>query len=215
MPRPSLPARVRASRGAARGIPHTRLCVRSVAPALLAGAALALAGCGSIAEAPEEPAAKPVQLSVQSVRFSERTQDPGQAVTLTMRVANTGPNPVEHLVITLSGIGQTRLAPADLIEELPEDYPEQLPDTIEQPAWTVDEAPGRYALAAGDQYDAGRLAAGEETTVEWTLGALTSGDHTLQYRVTAGLTDNAAEATTGNGLTGQISATIREYEPSQ
>lgn len=178
---------------------------------LMAGAALlATGGCGTVSTAAKEPAAKAVQLQVAPARFSSAKQLPGDQVTLSLRVKNTGTNPVDHLVVTLSGNEPNQLAVRN-VDDNPNDIPQgtnDLPDSVARAAWFIDDGPQHAPLAGGDTWDAGALAPGATTTVKWSMAAITPGAHTLRYYVAGGLTDNAVKATSGEGLTGTVSATI-------
>ncbi|MEH3054149.1 MAG: hypothetical protein PGN13_09120 [Patulibacter minatonensis] len=168
-----------------------------------------LAGCGSVSQAPEEPAAKPVQLKVQPAKFDATKQLPGDQVTLSMTITNTGANPVDNLIVTLQG---TRPDQVQLRENAnPNDIPQgtdDLPNTVKRKAWFIDDGPQHAPLAGGDSWNGGSLAPGRTKTLRWSMAAITSGTYTLKYFVSGGLTDKAAKATSGEGLEGTVKATI-------
>jgi hypothetical protein len=170
---------------------------------------LATGGCGSVSQAEKEPAAKPVQLTVQAPKFSSKTQLPGDQVTLSLTVKNTGANAVDHLAVTLSGTrpDQIQLRGVDNPNDIPQGT-DDLPNTVKRKAWYIDDGPNHTPLANGETWDAGPLAAGRTTTLRWSMAAITPGTYTLTTNVAGGLTDNAAKATSGTGLKGSVTATI-------
>lgn len=166
-----------------------------------------LASCGD--DTPAQPAAKPVELTVQPARMTPATQRPGDAATLSITVTNSGSTPIQHLAVTLSGFDDTRIPSRS--ETNPNEIPQgtsDLPDAQPRPAWFIDEGPNNTPLAGGDTWDGGALAPGRTKTLRWTFAALTPGRHSLQYEVTSGLTDAQAKKTTGTGLKGTVTATI-------
>jgi hypothetical protein len=166
-----------------------------------------VAGCGSISAAEKEPAAKPVQLQVSQGKFSKQLQSPGEEVTFSLTVKNTGSNPAPGLVVELKGLADTTLAdPSD--NGRVRDTKTDLPDATKRAAWFVDDFPDGPALGDSFLYPVGALAPGRTRTLRWQLGAQTGGTHTLGYQVWSGLTDNEAKATSGTGLTGSVTAKI-------
>lgn len=163
-----------------------------------------------MAEAPEEPAAKPVELAVSPARFSAEKQRPGDEVTLSLTIKNTGSNPAPEVLVQLRGLEKTTLAdPMD--EGRLRTTPDDLPNAVTRAAWFVDGWPGDTPpLGASNLYPGGRLEPGRTRTMRWRLSAQRGGDHTLEYQVFSGTTDNAAKATSGTGLKGTVSATISE-----
>ncbi|MFT4035277.1 MAG: hypothetical protein QM679_06850 [Patulibacter sp.] len=189
--------------------PERGTTVRLLTLTALAGPLLT-AGCGSVASAPQEAAARPVQLKVQPARFSATTQLPGDRVRLSITITNTGSTKVDNLVVSLEGNEPAQLAVRN-VDDNPNDIPQgttDLPATIKRAAWFIDDGPQHAPIAGGDSWSAGSLDAGRTTTVRWTMVAITPGRHTLTYYVAGGLTDKAAKATTGTGLTGKVAATI-------
>ncbi|MBO9531725.1 MAG: hypothetical protein J7513_02000 [Solirubrobacteraceae bacterium] len=178
---------------------------------LVSGSALLLtAGCGSVSKPPEEAAAPPVQLEVKQAKFSQSQQLPGDRVTLSLTVTNTGANPVKDLIVSLEGNEPEQLAVAN-VDDNPNDIPQStddLPNTIKRAAWFIDDGPQHSPLGGGDSWNGGSLAPGKTTTLRWHMAAITSGRHTLNYFVSGGLTDKAAAATSGSGLEGSVTATI-------
>lgn len=208
--RRSLPTPSHAPTDVAAVSGHTPAKVRLLTLGVL-GAAVALAGCGSVSSAPEEPTAKAMQLSVEPMRFSSTKQLPGDRTTLSLRVTNTGANPVDNLIVTLSGTrpDQLPVRGIDNANEIPQGTTD-LPNTIKRKAWFIDDGPNRNPLAGGEQWTGGRLEPGQSTVLRWKLAAITPGRYTLKYIVAGGLTDKAVKATSGTGLTGSVTATIAE-----
>ncbi|MBJ7470294.1 MAG: hypothetical protein JHD16_03295 [Solirubrobacteraceae bacterium] len=181
--------------------------MRLVTLGVAAVATLSLGACG-VAE-PEEPAAvKPVELEVSPAKFSKTAQLTGDDVTLSMNVKNVGTNPASEVIVQLIGNTETTLAnPAD--EGRLRTDPDDLPDAVTRAAWFVDDAPDRTPISSSNLYPTGGvLKPGESREVKWRMNASRAGSHELEYRVFVGLTDNAAKATRGTGLTGTVSATI-------
>jgi hypothetical protein len=207
--RSSLPIRSHASTDVTANRPGRLAKVRLLT--LLAGGGLLLtAGCGSVAQDPVDPAAKPVELKVQPARFSSPRQLSGDQVTLSVTITNTGTSKVDDLVVTLEGNEPTKLAVRDL-DSNPNDVPQgtsDLPNTIARDAWFIDDGPQHAPLGGGNSWNAGSLEPGKTKTVRWSMAAVTPGRHTLNYFVSGGLTDNAAKATTGTGIKGSVTATI-------
>lgn len=171
--------------------------------------ALGIAGCGSVASAPDEAAVKPVELKVSPAKFSKTQQRPGDNVTLSLTITNSGSNPVANLAVQLTGLEESTLTGSDDETRIRTEK-DDLPNSVKRAAWFVDDAPLGGSYGAGNLYEGGRLEAGRSRTLRWRLNAQQPGKHTLKYQVFAGLTDNAAKATSGTGLTGTVSATIGE-----
>lgn len=206
MLRSSLPISSQSPGVRAEGIRLTGTGVRLVTLGLSVGAAFTLAGCGATVAEPEA-AVKPVQLQVSPAKFSKTKQVTGDNVTLSMTVKNVGQNPAPNLLVQLKGLDETTLAdPAD--EGRVRTEKDDLPDAVTRAAWFVDDSPERTPLSSSNLYPAGRLEPGRTRTLKWKMNASRAGDHELGYQVYAGLTDNAAKATSGEGLTGTVTATI-------
>ncbi|MDO9353237.1 MAG: hypothetical protein Q7T55_06055 [Solirubrobacteraceae bacterium] len=207
MRRPSLLISSQMPGAHADGIPSTVPGVRLITLGFFSALALGVAGCGSVSSAKEEPAAKPVQLDVTQAKFSKTVQTSGDSVVLSMTITNAGSNPAPNVIVSLGGLEETTL-------ENPEDETrirtekDDLPDATKRAAWFIDEAPAGGQYGASTLYEGGALAPGRSRTLRWRLGAQQPGKHTLTYRVLSGLTDNEAKATTGQGISGEVSATI-------
>ena len=197
--------------GHRRRFPDTLRGVRLLTLGTASILALGVAGCGSVASAPDEPAAKAVELKASQAKFSKQKQITGDDVTLSLTVTNTGENPVPEVVVLLEGLGETTITnPTDEGRERTEK--DDLPDSTKRAAWFVDEAPGGGSYGESSLYPGGRLEPGRSRTLRWRMSASTPGSHTLKYQVFGGLTDNQAKKTTGTGLTGSVSATIADSE---
>ncbi|MDQ8046550.1 MAG: hypothetical protein AAGC46_21545 [Solirubrobacteraceae bacterium] len=166
-----------------------------------------MAGCGSVSTAAKEPAAKAVQLKVSPAKFSQTKQVPGDEVTFSMTVTNTGSNPAPGVIVQLQGLeDETTYDPSD--DTRVRTTPDDLPDDTKHAPWFVDTAPGGTPLSDSDLYTGGELAPGRSRTLRWQMNAVVPGTHTIKYQVWSGLTDNEAKATSGDGLTGSVTATI-------
>lgn len=208
MLRRSLPITSHLTGGHAKGIPSTLPGVRLLTLGTSTFLAVAIAGCGSVSSAPDEAAVKPVELKVSQAKFSKTDQRPGDDVTLSLTVTNAGSNPVGNLAIQLTGLAETTLAGAD--ETRVRTEKDDLPNSVKRAAWFVDDAPLGGSYGDGNLYEGGRLEAGRSRTLRWRLSAQQPGTHELKYQVFAGLTDAAAKATSGTGLSGTVRATIAE-----
>ena len=193
---------------------------------LAALAPLALGGCTSVSEAPADPTAEAVQLRVMAPKWTPQAQVSGDATTFSMTITNTGQNAAPNVIVSLQGLSDRILIPAEEAEEGTASQAEEATsddgtvpgagdasDTVDRAAWIVDEAPGGGPLASGDLYTGGRLEPGRTITMRWRLGAVRPGTFTLGWRVTAGLENSWAEATSGTGLTGEITRKITDREP--
>lgn len=208
MLRSSLPISSQSPGVGAEGIRRTKKDVRLVTLAFVVGGAFTLGGCG-VAEPEPEAAVKPVQLEVSPMKFSKTKQVTGDDVTLSVTIKNVGENPAPGLLVQLEGLDETTIAnPFD--EGRLRTTPDDLPDAVTRAAWFVDGAPDRTPLSNSFLYPGGRLDPGRTRTLKWEMAATTAGDHELKYRVFAGLTDNAAKATSGEGLTGTVKAKITD-----
>lgn len=167
-----------------------------------------LGACG-VAEPEPDAAVKPVQLQVSPLKFSDTEQVAGDDVTLSLTVKNVGSNPAPNVLVQLKGNDETTLAnPADEGRERTDK--DDLPNAVTRAAWFVDRAPDRTGLGNSNLYPGGRLEPGRTRTLKWRLNASRAGEHELEYQVFAGLTDNAAKATGGTGLTGTVKASITD-----
>lgn len=208
MLRSSLPISSQSPGVGAEGIRRTKTGVRLVTLGSAALAAVTLGACG-VAEPKPEAAVKPVQLEVSPAKFSKTEQIAGDDVVLSLTVKNVGANPAPELLVQLKGNDETTLAdPAD--EGRLRTERDDLPNAVTRAAWFVDGSPNGTPLGNSNLYPGGRLEPGRTRTLRWRLNAQTEGEHELTYRVFAGLTDNAAKATGGTGLTGSVSASITE-----
>jgi hypothetical protein len=168
---------------------------------------LAIAGCGSVSSAPPDPAAKAVQLRVTPAKFSQTKQVPGDEITMSITVTNTGTNPAPDLIVQLKGLeDHTKYDPSD--DTRVRTTPGDLPDDNSYAPWFVDTAPGGTPLSDSNLYTGGQLDPGRSITLRWQLNAVVPGTHTINYQVWSGLTDNEAKATSGEGLTGALTGTI-------
>ncbi len=208
MLRSSLPISSQSPGVGADGIRRTKIGVRLVTLSAVAGASFTLGACG-VAEPEPDAAVKPVQLEVSPAKFSKTNQLSGDDVVLSMTVKNVGANPAPELLVQLEGNEETTLASAEDPGRLRTDK-DDLPDQVQRAAWFVDGSPDRTPLGNSTLYPAGRLDPGRTRTLRWRMNAQTEGEHELKYRVFAGLTDAAAKATGGDGLTGSVRATITE-----
>jgi hypothetical protein len=205
----SLPITPHRPRATKRGPRVTTLRVRLVTLGLGVAMAATVAGCGSVASAPDEPAAKAVQLEVSPARFSTQHQVTGDEVELRLTVRNTGDNPAPNLIVSLFGLeDRTEVQPGD--PNRLRTTPDDLPDSITRAGWFIDSGTGRTPLAQGDNWTGGTLAPGRTKTMRWLLNAQTVGKHSIRYKVSSGLTNNEAHATSGTGLAGSISAEISD-----
>lgn len=181
--------------------------VRLLTLSAAAGAALGLSAC-SVASAPQEPSAKPVELRAGPAKFSSDEQRTGDLVTLSLTVTNTGENPAPNLAVTLSGLEESEEPMQGLEGEQLESR--SRPSLNHRAPWFVDSGPGGTALGGGFTFNAGPLPAGAKRTLRWELAARVPGVHAITYKISSGLTDNAARATSGTGLSGRVEATITE-----
>jgi hypothetical protein len=84
---------------------------------------------------------------------------------------------------------------------------------VQRAGWFIDSGTGRTPLAQGNNWTGGVLEPGRTKTMRWLLNAQTVGKHTIRYKVSSGLTDREAHATSGTGLTGSASALIVNRAP--
>lgn len=183
--------------------------MRLVTVCVSLGFAATFGGCG-VAKAPLEPAAKAVELKVTPAKLSSTQQHAGDEVTLSMTVTNTGSNPAPDVLVQLKGL-ETSTKDDPLNDDRTRTTKTDLPDSTKRAPWFVDDSPQHSSLSASDLYPAGTLEPGRTRTLKFTLLAQSPGDHTIEYQVFAGLTDNQAKKLTGTGLTGSVSAHISEH----
>lgn len=209
MQRDSLPITSHLTGAHANGIPSTLSGVRLITLGVASALVLGVAGCGSVASAPDESQAKAVELKVSPGKFSKTDQRPGDEVTLSLTVTNSGSNPTDDFVVQLEGLEESTIAkPGDETRERTEK--DDLPDSTERAAWFIDEAPNGGSFSESNLYPGGPLAPGRSRTLRWRMNAAQPGTHTIKYQVYGGLSDNEAKATSGTGLTGSVTGTISE-----
>jgi hypothetical protein len=185
--------------------------------ALLLGAALLVAGCGSsTASLPRQDEDEPAgEFPVDVVRatFPEE-QKLAQDSRLEIEVKNTGKETIPNISVTLEGFQRKLRDPND---------PSQIDPSVadpERPVFVVDKSPvdfqrNRFPVnqslvdrevnppAGGDTayvdtYSLGELAAGDTAIFRWDVSAVESGRYELRYEVNAGL-DGKADAVDDQG----------------
>lgn len=207
MKRVALPITSHCAGAHAGARPGTLRGVRLLTVGAASALTLAMAGCGSVSEAQKEPAAKPVQLKVSPAKFSQTKQVPGDEITLSMTVTNTGRNPAPGVIVQLKGLEDvTTYDPSD--DTRVRTTPDDLPSDTKRAPWFIDTAPDGTPLSDSNLYTGGPLAPGRSRTLRWQMNAVVPGTHTITYQVWSGLTDNEAKATSGEGLTGSLTGTI-------
>lgn len=198
---------------------RSRRMVRLVT--LLAVTGVALAGCGSVSEAPPDPKAERIELRATAPKWEPKAQVSGDATNFSITITNAGDTVAPNVIVNLQGLRNQALIQSEEEDEgtqaeenLNTDEnginPAEDSKTVNRAAWIVDEAPNGGAIANSDNYTAGKLEPGRSVTIRWRLGAVRPGTFTLAWRISGGLADSQAKATSGTGLTGKITRTITD-----
>jgi hypothetical protein len=167
---------------------------------LLAGLALAAAGCGGGERLDADEPSGTFQVDIVSATFPRR-QHLGQQEEFKMAVRNTGDEAVPNLSVTVDGFSSRT------------DDPE-LGDPS-RPLWIVDEGPRGGDTAYVNTWSLGRLPAGAMRTLTWKVTSIQPGEHPVRYRVAAGLNGKAKATLAGNAAPeGSIPVTVATA-PSQ
>ena len=159
---------------------------RSAAVTLLlcAGTGAALAGCGDTGPRQDaDETAGSYDVRVVSSSFPRR-QVLAQPATLKVTVRNADTRAVPNLAITVDSFDR-RSDQADLAD-------------ASRPVWILDSEPAGSGTAYVGTWAFGRLAPGQTRTVTWKVTAVSPGQHTVRYRIAAGL-DGKAVARPGEG----------------
>lgn len=172
-----------------------------VRPAVvLAGAALALAGCGGgTRQDAGEPSAS-YQVKVVRASFPSE-QSIARPEQMELAVENDGSRRIPSLAVTVDSF--------DYLS----DYP-GLADRI-RPVWAVEEGPGPVAdppvntqevsrpggaeTAYVNTWSLGSLAPGQTQTYVWKVVPVKPGEHVVRYSVAAGLAGKARASSAGGG----------------
>jgi hypothetical protein len=182
----------------------------------IATSGLALTACGSGGrQDANEPTGK-FPVAITTATFPSR-QRLAQHTVLTIRVRNTGHDPLPNVSVTICNVTctyhrhqplgwGTSVAPfADYLN---------MPGLAShsRPVWIVDRPPGpcgyscanggagSYFTSASNTWAAGQLMPGHTATFAWGVTAVASGAHTVAWQVSAGLYGKA-RAVLANGLT--------------
>lgn len=200
--------------------------------ALVCGATLLLAGCGSEpAQDENEPEGEfPVRLDEAS--FPEK-QTLAKDSRLTIEVRNVGDRTIPNINVTVHGFDRTLRDPEDPTKI----DPEQANPT--RPVFVVDQSPLEFLPSAEpgsqslvdrevdppagsdrsgsvyvDTYSLGELPPDERAVFRWDVSAVHAGPFKLSYEVNAGL-DGKAQAVSEGGepLTGSFEGVIADKPP--
>jgi hypothetical protein len=168
---------------------------------MLALAPGALAACGGTRQDAGEPSGT-FDVSIVKASFPAH-QLLAQPSTLTIEVRNDGTRPVPDLAVTVSSFSMTSPQPG-------------LADP-NRPVWIVDQGPrapgagptnpvveGNYVPSAGqtaytNTWALGSVPPGETRTFVWRVTAVVPGQHTVSYKVAAGLNGKAIAQLSGGG----------------
>jgi hypothetical protein len=150
--------------------------------AVLAVAAVAIAGCGAERQDADAPAGEfDVEVTDASFPARQRIAEPA---TLKLEVANRGDRAVPNLAVTVeTEPGKEGEAPVSFAQN--SDDP-ALADSA-RPVWIVDEGPGGGESAYANTWAVGPLGKGQTRTVEWKLTAMEAGRYTVAWRLAPSL----------------------------
>jgi hypothetical protein len=174
-----------------------------------AASALLVSGCGAARQDAHETAGTfAVQVLHASFPANQTIARPTQ---LRLRIRNSGTHTLPALAVTLDSLNYT------------EHYPELADD--KRPIWAIERGPGAVPhppvqsqevsqlgngqTAYVNTWALGPLAPGKARTFLWKLVPLKSGEHTVDYTISAGLSGKAkAQIASGAAANGQFKVDI-------
>jgi hypothetical protein len=131
----------------------------------VAATVLAIAGCGGGESRTDSTAGERGTVAIERVAFPARQRIAEKSV-FALTVRNAGDSTIRDLTVTLRGFSAY-----------------EGPQAPGRPRWVVDETPPGSALATGNAYSTGPLAAGARRTLRWRVTAVLPGTHRLDYEV--------------------------------
>ncbi|WP_205697257.1 DUF11 domain-containing protein [Conexibacter sp. SYSU D00693] len=172
---------------------------RAGACALVAGAALAAAGCGGGERQDEDEPRGTFPVSVDA-EFAER-QALARGEELQIAVRNTGQEALPNVAVTVDGLSDRSKQP-DLADP-------------ERPVWIVDQGPRGGVTAYTGTWALGRVEAGQTKTFRWRLTPVRAGTHKVSWKVAAGLDGKArAEDAGGREPSGAFTVQVADEPPA-
>jgi hypothetical protein len=169
--------------------------MRGGALLLTALAGMAIAGCGGEAQDANEPSGT---YTVEITKASFPTaQSLAQATDFSVTVKNVDKATIPNVSVTIDNGAAANAHKASAFAEA-----STQPDLADpsRPVWIVDEGPRGGTTAYTNTWALGRLAPGASRTFVWHVTAVRSGNHTVRYRVSAGLDGKAKAQLTGGRI---------------
>jgi hypothetical protein len=193
------------------GLPTRSFSALTVLVVGLAGTLVS--GCGGSEQDAHEANA---QFTLEVLRASFPAQ---QAVArpsvLELEIHNAGTQTVPNVAVTVVSFYYTSEYPNLAERQRPIWIVDQGPGAIpERPVETVLNSPGGNVTATSNVWAAGPLAAGETRAFKWSLSPVRAGQHTVAYRVDAGLHGKArAQTPSGAPVVGAFHVDIAPAPP--
>lgn len=172
-------------------------------------AALALSACGSGSQqSAGEPSAS---FGMRVLRASfPRAQAVARAATLELEVQNTGSHAVPNVAVSIDSFNYTSHYPHLADDKRPIWAIERGPGGSPHPPVETQEVslPGNGTTADVNTWALGRLASGQTRTFTWKLVAVKPGEHTISYRLAAGLAGKAKAVARRGSLHGSFAVSV-------
>jgi hypothetical protein len=164
--------------------------------AVLAALGVAACGGGERQDADEPSGTYPVDIVKASFPAKQRLAD---RAVLEIVVRNAGDKEIPNVAATVEAgdkSGETTTASnAQAFAEVSEEPGLADPS---RPVWVLDEGPRGGVTAYTNTWALGRLKPGERKTFRWRVTAVKSGEHSIRYKIAAGL-DGKAKAVLAGG----------------
>ena len=144
--------------------------------------ALVVAGCGGGERQDSNEPSGTFPMNVVNANFP-KSQSLAKQVPMTISVKNTGTKAIPNLAVTVDSFS-TRSQQQGLADP-------------QRPVWIVDEGPTGGTTAYTNTWALGSLAPGKTRTFTWKVTAIQPGNHTVKYRVAAGLNRPMLEVPVG------------------
>lgn len=197
--------------------------------ALVLGAAVLVAGCGSVPAQDEDEPTGEFPLIVTEASFPEQ-QRLAEDSSLVVDVRNVGDETVPNINVTVTGfdkklrnpvneseIDPSVAAPARpvfVVDRSPQEIPPQKPDDNASLVDREVEVPYGRKTAYVDTYSLGELPPDERARFRWDVSAVEAGEFKIRYQVNAGLDGKAvAVSEGGEPLSGTFTGAITDTPP--